>query len=1330
MIDHDVRPGAFWDRLGATDRQALRAMGRRTDVPPGGLLCHQGVPAPGVYVVFKARTGTATDVLAKEFVDSADGQESIIDLVGPGDLVGALAPWGRPQRAAVAALDHVAALRLDRAKFGSLLAANPRVADAMVHGLAQAAAHGGRRHAVRAAEHQQRLAYHLLELAYRFGRPTARGVEVPLRMSQAELANWAGISRETLVRWFRLWRSRGILARRARPLTVLDLEGLRRAAGAWGEEWPDRPETGPAEAAGTPIAADGTAHGLPGDRAGTPAGGLAGGPPGGAAQPAGTAVVPGAPVRTEPATGVPTGMRLPPDKAFFTGRTVSLGKLDLLVSQAEMPRAVLIQGMAGVGKTTLAVHWAHRVADRFPDGVIFTDLRGTTHAPATPAETMGQVLRGAGVPGDQLPRTEAELEARCRSLLGGRRMLIILDNAADTAQIRPLVAAADSGLVVATTRRRLPSPLPGADVRTLELREMSAQDAVDLIAAVLGRDDERIREEDRALARLARACGFLPLALAIMGARLADNPGRSIADTVRELADRDAPAAPSYTPAPSAAVLHGTGAHAPGTQGLHTVLSPAFDIAYRALRREQREAFRLLGLVAGPDVTPSALAALLGRSAEEAAECLEALRQAHLVQDAAPGRYRMHDLLRDFARERGLAEDADTDRLAAQRRLLAGYLAEAREAGRRLRPGRRPTMDEASGAGGAEDPPGGAARAVALAWFEAERRNLVAAVHQAARLGLHRTCWELADALFDFQWLRRYGQGNIDVHQAGLRAARAEEDWRAAAVMLHNLAVTHVELGAPVQAIGYGEEARRGFRSADPPDRHGEAVALATLADVHVSLGRYLTAIEHARRSLAAHRALGDQAGVARGHETIAAAHIGLADYDTALDHAGRALGLRRAAGDLPGVAESLLTLAQVHRRRGAVHEAVSHALEALNIRQDLADRHGEAQVLTELARMNASLGLRDLATRDAEQALRTYRSLGARHGEAKALTTLGMLMSDAARFAEAFTYCGDALRLHREIGDRSGEAETLAQTGVAYWRLGRYWEAREHLTRALEIRREIGDQHGEAHDLEHLSMVMRRLERDREAFVLGLEALDLWHRLGAKGGLAGTLGSLARTYLRLHLYEEAEHAAAQALEIRREIGDRYGMGVGMDTFAAVLRHSGRPEEALKAEMEALRVLREVGDRHGEGTALGHLAVIYLELDRVDDALETGRRALDLAAELGDTREQAIAHHTMGGACRELGRHADARGHFQAEIALRREMADHRGQRAALESMRDACLALGDGAGAADCARRIRAIDSWLDSEGTENTDGAESIDGTEGGKVARGGDGGATGGE
>ncbi|QFG20045.1 tetratricopeptide repeat protein [Actinomadura sp. WMMB 499] len=1273
--EHGVRPGSFWARLAPADRQALRAMGRTTAIPPRGTLCHQGVAAPAVYVLFKEVPRAAGNAVAKEFVDSSEGDQSIIELFGAGDLVGVLGPWGHPQRGTVAALDHVVALRVERRKFRSLLAANPRVAEAMMHTVSQIVTHGGRRHAVRAANHPQRLAYHLLELVHRFGERTSRGLEVPLRLSQAELANWAGISRETLVRWFRKWREKGILAWRDRLLTVLDPERLRRAAGPWGDEWP-AVEHAPAQ---------------PDE-------------PGGIAA--------REPVRLEPSGGAPAEPELPADNPFFTGRDVSLRKLDMLVAQAEWPRAVVVQGMAGVGKTALALHWAHRAAGRFPDGILFTDLRGTSRGPLTPGEAMGQVLRAAGIPGDQLPRTEAGLAARCRSLLADRRMLLILDNAAGPEQVGPLLAAAASGLVVVTSRRRLPPLLRGVDVRTLELRELAADEAEELIAGVLGPRDPRVAGERRPLARLAHECGRLPLALAVMAGRLAENPDESIADAVRELTAHDEETAPGVSGAGARGGARGTAARGGVLQG---VLGPTFEVAYRGLGLDQREAFRRLGLVAGPDFTAAALAALQDRPEEDARDCLEGLRQAYLVEDAAPGRYRMHDLLREFARGRALVEDADSDLQAAQRRLLAGYLAGARAAGERLGAPARPTVaggaaregvPPGAGAGAASRPAGAPvpdasteAPAAGLEWFEAERRNLVAAVHRAARLGLHRTCWELADALFDFQRLRRYGEDNVAVLQAGVRAARAEEDWAAAAVMLHDLAVAHVELDRAAQAVGYAEDARRGFRAADPPDRHGEAATLATLADVHDALGRYPTAIDHARRALAAHGELGNDGGVAQAHDTLARAHLGLSDHERALEHADRALAIRRRIGDMPGVAGTLFTLARVHRRWGNVRDAVLHALEALYIRQEHADQLGAAQALTLLARMHASLGQRDLAMQDAEQALRTYRALGARHGEARALTALGMLTCDAARFAEAFTYCGDALRLHRDVGDRHGEAETLAQIGVVHLRLGRHREAREHLLHALEVRREIGDRHGEASDLEYLSVVMRRLGRPQEAFVLGLEALDLWHRLGARGALAGTLGSLARTYLRLGLPEDAERAARQALGIRRAAGDRHGLGVGTDTLAMVLRRSGRPHDALRAGLEALRLIAEAGDRYAEGTALVHLAAVHLDLGRAGDALETGRRALDLATELGDAREQAYALHVMARACRLLGEHARAAAHFGAEIAIRRDMDDHPGRREALRLQGASYRALGDTDAAADCARRVRALDKWLESD-------------------------------
>ncbi|MGH3392545.1 MAG: tetratricopeptide repeat protein, partial [Actinomadura sp.] len=827
----------------------------------------------------------------------------------------------------------------------------------------------------------------------------------------------------------------------------------------------------------------------------------------------------------------------------------------------------------------------------------------------------------------------------------------------------------------------------GERVGSVRLEALAAGEAVELVQAMLGAGDRRVADEPRATTRLVQECGGLPLALGIVAARLAEDRQKSIAETVAELTGRGAAFALPGDP--------------------RDALRTTFELAYQNLGTDLRWAFRRLGLALGPDFTAGSVGALLGRDAAAAEASLMVLKRAHLVDDAAPGRYRLHDQLREFAVARGQLEDTDGDRQEAQRGLLSYYLAEARAAGAALGRHRRALHDATHNGehhAALETTQNGAARngqrgwGRSLAWFEAERHNLVAAVRQAARLGLHRTAWLLADALYDFLELRRYSQDNIVVHNTGLEAARTAENYTAAAVMLHNLAVAHLELGRCVQAIGYDEEARRGFRALG--DQFGEATALDNLADVHGVLGRYPVAIEYATQSLAVYRRLGDGWGEGEVLDTLSQNHRLLGDYGRALDHARDALRIRRSAGDQRGEAETLLNLARVHWARGASDQAVPFALEALDIRQGIADRHGEAETYSELARIYQRLGMREVAQRDAHHALKIYRAVGARRGEGEALVTLGWLMCDNARYTEAFTYCADALRLQRAIGHRHGEAEAMAQIGVVHWRRGRYHEAREQLQRSLEVRREIGDRRGEAHDLEELALVMRRLDRDQEAFVLGLESYDLWQELDVRQGVASALGGLARTYLRLRLYDDAKVAAEQALDIRRGIDERSGLGEGLGTFALVLRRMGRPAEALDIALDALRVLGGgAGNRHTEATALVQLARIYLDLDRPPEARETGERALALSAELGDYRNQADALNTMARACQRMEGHARAIEHFTEEIEIRRETGDHRGQLTALRRLRESFQAVGHEEAAGDCVHRIQAIEQWLSGD-------------------------------
>ncbi|GAA3231691.1 tetratricopeptide repeat protein [Actinocorallia longicatena] len=1200
MMIRNPGEGSFWRALGDAERRNLLAIGHVTAVPARGTLCHQGTPARDVLIL--------VDGFAKEMMDAHDGTEAIIGLLGPGDLEGDQAIWGHPQRATLTALTELTVLRVDSRKLATMVAADPRITDALMRVTATRWTHAGRRHAVRAGTPSQRLAFHLQELAARFGQGGRHGIRVPMPFTHAELANWIGISRESLGRSFARWRGGLIDTSPARAILVLDAAGLREEAGPWGEEWsvPEAP------------------------------------PPGVAVR---LAVRP-------PVTLVRSAARLPARPEYFTGRRAELTRLSLL--QADRRRVIVVQGMAGVGKTALAVHWAHLVADSFPDGRIFVDLRGPGKA-ATPVEALGQILRGLGVPGDQVPTDENELVALYRSLMSGGRILLVLDNASgEYEQIRPLIPLETAGLVLVTTKQRLRGlDSREGDLTTFELGEMQPDEAVDLVAAVVG--DGRVETERAAAEELARECAYLPLALRIAAAKLAGAREDSIAGTVRQLSGRDRLSAFALPDDP------------------HGALRAAFEVSYTGLSPDLRAAFRRLGLTVGPDFAPPSVAALFGCDEEAALAALEELKRAFLVVEPVPGRYRLHDLLKDFSRDLGSLEDAESDRQNVQRRLLSHYLNQARAA---------------------RDALGGQGRQEAIAWFEAERRCLVSAVRRSAGLGLHRTAYALADALYDFMEFRRYSEDNIAVHRLGLSSAQAASDWGAAAVMLHHLAVAHLELGRCVRAIGYGEDARRGYRALG--DRSGEAAVLDALAAVYAMLGRQPVAIEHAEMALVIHRDLGEAGGEARALDILAQSHLRLGRYDEAFAYAMHALELRQVLGDRRGEAETLLNLARVHRHRGNFQRAMVFALEALEVRQQLEHRHGEADARSELARIHQQLGNAELARRDANLALAIYRSVGARDGEGETLVILARVRISEARYTEAVTHCADALRVLRAIQHRSAEAEAAALFGASYYWLGRYPEARENLRRSIEIRRQVGDLAGEAHDLDYLGKLERRLGRTSEAVLLGLEALALFQELGAREGEAGTLGSLARTYLRLGLGEEAEQAIETSLEIRRAIDDRLGLGTGLDTLALILRRTGRPDEAAEISREALKIMDEVGDLQGIATANVNLGDTCLLLDRLSDARRCAETALTIATDLGDRRNLSSANHTLGLVCQRQDRHDQAIAHFETEIELRAEMGDHRGQIHALEAVIDSRLLQGDRSRAEETRRRVAGIQRWL----------------------------------
>ncbi|WP_246366578.1 AfsR/SARP family transcriptional regulator [Nonomuraea rhodomycinica] len=532
----------------------------------------------------------------------------------------------------------------------------------------------------------------------------------------------------------------------------------------------------------------------------------------------------------------PVAAMLPPDVYGFTGRDRELARLDaLLATAAEQPTALVIAavtGAPGVGKTALAVHWAHRVRDRFPDGQLYVNLRGFDQSgrPMTPVEAMRAFLDALGVAADRVPAAIEAQTGLYRSLLAGRRMLVVLDNARDAEQVRPLLPGAPGCLVLVTSRDQLPGLIAAEGAHPLRLDLLSDTEARDLLARRLG--GERVAADPGATAEIIERCARLPLALAVIAARAATHPDFPLAAIAGEL-----PAVHDNLDA-----FHAGG---PGTQ-----VRCVFSWSHQALSAEAARVFRLLGLHPGPDLGVPSAAALAGLPVERARPLMAELCRAHLLTQPSPGRYTFHDLLRAHAVELTQAFTPEAERRAAEHRLLEHYLRTAHAAALLLNPHRHPVLPAPSGAEAAGERPRD--RETALAWFTAESAVLVAAIAQAADHGFDSHAWQLAWAVADFLDRRGMRHEHLAVHTTALAAARRAGD-------LRGMACAHGHLGRAGAAADRLEEARSHFELAlDLHQRLGDLLGQAGACDGlgHVChrLGRHEEAASWYERAAELHQ--------------------------------------------------------------------------------------------------------------------------------------------------------------------------------------------------------------------------------------------------------------------------------------------------------------------------------------------------------------------------------------------------------------------------------------------------------------------------------------------
>jgi DNA-binding SARP family transcriptional activator len=868
------------------------------------------------------------------------------------------------------------------------------------------------------------------------------------------------------------------------------------------------------------------------------------------AGPAGVAAV-GAPGADSAAAPVRPA-QLPADVAGFTGRAGYLERLDAqlpAVGAADPPAVAValtvITGTAGVGKTALAVHWGHRVADRFAGGQLYVNLHG--HAagpPLRPIEALAGFLRAVGVPPDQVPADVEQAAALYRSTLAGRRMLLVLDDAAGPEQVRPLLPGAAGCLVLVTSRERLSGLAARDGASRLELDVLDPDEAGTLLRRTLG--PGRVNAEPAAAAELAAACAHLPLALRIAAARLADAPGRPIAAAVAELTGDDRLAALQADSDPQAAVR------------------VAFERSYSALAAPARRMLRLVGLLPGPDLTPDAATALAAVAPAEIARQLDRLAGAHLLTQPAPGRYGCHDLLRSYATERAHEVDSAADRTAAVRRLLDWYLRRVDAAAGLLYPemvrlpGPAALAPASSGqptAGRPADPAGSSAAAAptadgldgcppdagfadhtaALAWLDAERPNLVAAVRHATTHGPAPAAWLLADALRGYLWMSRHTVDWLEVAGAGLAAATSVGDRQAQAALRLNLGMANYCLGRHPAAL---EQLTASAELAEQAGwLTGWGASLANLGIVHGDMGEPQRALEHITQSLTLYEQAGYALGRGAAISNLSVVHLELGHLAEAVGWATRALDHSHRVCSPDGQATGLLNLAEATRALGRPRAALDHVTAALQLFRETGNRYGETGALAELAALHLEAGRLAEALQLGGQARVLAYETGYRRNEADALNLLGRVTVALGQPAEAARNHYAALAVARAIQAPYREADALVGLAAVDRCRGDHTRATERAGRALAAARRSGYRLLEGRSLTTLASIDLGAGRHQAAAEHAEQALAVYLATGHPLGQADAHAALSRALRQLRQAGAADRHTAQARARYAEVG-------------------------------------------------------------------------------------------------------------------------------------------------------------------------------------------------
>jgi DNA-binding SARP family transcriptional activator len=728
--------------------------------------------------------------------------------------------------------------------------------------------------------------------------------------------------------------------------------------------------------------------------------------------------------------------QLPAAVSPFTGREAELAALNSLVVPEPGAQALAlvisaIGGTAGVGKTALAVHWAYQIAERFPDGQLYVNLRGyDPDQPVLAADALAGFLRALGVAGQEIPDGSEERAALYRSKLAGRQFLVVLDNARDGEQVRPLLPGERGCIALVTSRDALAGLVAADGARRLDLDVLPLADAIELLRSLVG---PRAKEDLPALAELAGLCARLPLALRIAAEMTAARPAATLRELVAELAV-------------SRLDMLDAGED-------RADIRAVFSWSHRQLPDDVADAFALIGLHPGADFDLYAAAALIDTEAARTRRVLDRLHRSGLLQAVGPGRYGLHDLLRAYAREQASTRDTGGQRRQALTRLFDYYLAAAAAAMNVVFPAEahlRPRISPSVAV--LPEMPG---EAEALAWLDSELANLAAIVAQCAGQEWPSHATDIARTLFRYLIQGSHLPEARTIYGHALQAARRSGDVAAEADALNGLGSMAVMKGDSRDAAGYYRAALECYQRCG--DRTGEARLLHNLGVTELQLHNHHSAADYYGRAIAVHEDARDSHGAARAKVYLAYVETEVGSYEQAAEHLRDALPVLRAAKDQLYEAAALERIGELNLRQGEYRQAADHFEQALDINRRVDNKNGVAAGLLSLGKVSLRRGRYLQASSYLRQALILCEEIGQVHGQIWTLRSLAEALDGAGDPAAARAELVTALRLAIETGNTYEQASTHRDLAESHYSSDDNEQARDHWQQALTLYTQLG---------------------------------------------------------------------------------------------------------------------------------------------------------------------------------------------------------------------------------------------------------------------------------